>query len=208
MMRIKPYTYPKRRGLFSRLVRLCFWAILPLLALYAWLVADGLRENVFKADAIVILGNAVSPGGKPSPRLAARLGRGLELYEQGLAGTIIVSGGTGWQGVDEAVAMKEYLVAKGIAEDAIVVDSDGHTTWDTARFTARWLRENNGDSVIAVSQYFHLPRTVMALERFGVHKAGAAYARYVEWRDGYSISREAPGWLYYRFRALPDGAGE
>jgi uncharacterized SAM-binding protein YcdF (DUF218 family) len=204
-MRIKPYKYPKRRGLFSRLVRLCLWAMLPVIALYAWIVAEGLRENVFKADAIVVLGNAVSPQGKPSPRLAARLDRGLELYQQGLSGTIIVSGGTGWQGVDEAWAMKEYLVSKGVPGAHIVVDSDGYTTWDTARFTADWLRENGGDSAIAVSQYFHMPRTVMAMERFGVPRAGSAYARFVEWRDGYSISREAPGWLYYRFRAMPGG---
>lgn len=202
-MHIRPYNAPKRRGFFSRFVRMFLWLFLPVAALYIFLVADGLRENIFKADAIVILGNAVSPGGKPSPRLAARLDRGLELYMEGLSGTIIVSGGTGWQGVDEAAAMRDYLVVKGVPEKNIVVDSNGYTTWDTARFTAGWLRENGGDSVIAVSQYFHLPRTVMALERFGVPRAGAAYARYVEWRDGYSISREVPGWLYYRFRTLP-----
>ena len=41
----------------------------------AALVAAGLQADAPQADVAVVLGNAVAPDGKPSPRLAARLDR-------------------------------------------------------------------------------------------------------------------------------------
>lgn len=189
------------RWFFRIFLRLFRWGLIALVIACGLMVASGLNEDIFKADVIVIPGNAVSPEGQPSERLAARLDRGLELYKEGLAGRIIVSGGIGWQGVDEAEAMKAYLVNKGVPAEHIVTDSQGVNTWATARFTADWLRGNNLSSALVVSQYFHVPRAAMALERFGVPRVGRAYARFWEWRDAYSIPREVLGWIAYRFKA-------
>ena len=187
---------------FRLLFRLCRWGVVVLILGCGALTISGMNEDIFKADVIVIPGNAVSPEGVPSPRLAARLDRGLELYTEGLADKIIVSGGTGWQGVDEAGAMKKYLVARGVPSERVVVDPNGVTTWATASFTAAWMRENNASSALVVTQYFHVPRTVMALERFGVPKVGKAYARFWEWRDIFSVPRDLVGWVYYRQRSV------
>ncbi len=114
--------------------------------------------------------NTVGPDGQPSPRLAARLDRALELHRQGMCARIIVSGGFGVEGFDEAVIMRNYLVGRGVSEEVVIVDSSGLTTRATAR---------------------------LALQQAGIEKVGHASARYVEWRDVYSILREVPATAIY-----------
>ena len=92
------------------------------------LAAKGFREDVFTADAAVVLGNQVFPDGTPSARLAARLDRAVRLYREGACPMIIVSGGVGKEGVDEAVAMAEYLFRHGLPQQSVVIDSSGFNT--------------------------------------------------------------------------------
>lgn len=164
------------------------------------IVWDGLTERVFRADAVVVPGNTVNEDGTPSPRLSARLDRALELYRTGMCRLIIVSGGTGGEGFDEAAVMRLYLLDHSVPDRDIIVDSDGYTTWDTARFTAGIAMERDMKSVIAVSQYFHVPRTRLALQRAGMTEVGGAYAWHMEWRDLYSIAREVPAYAVYLVR--------
>lgn len=160
----------------------------------------GLKENIFAADAAVVLGNQVFSDGVPSPRLAARLDKALALYRDGVCPVIIVSGGIGKEGVDEAEAMAAYLFRREIPEHAVVIDSSGVNTAATARFASRWLSENNGSSIIVVSQFFHLPRTRLAMKGQGISSVGTACADYLEWRDIFSVVREIPALVVYFFR--------
>lgn len=137
----------------------------------------GYNESVFVADAAVVPGNQVFPTGVPSPRLAARLEKALKLYNDGICPVIIVSGGIGKEGIDEAKAMASWLFQRGVPRSAVVIDSSGVNTAATARFASRWLGENNGSSIIVVSQFFHLPRTMLAIKKQGIPSIGAAYAR-------------------------------
>ncbi|UQZ90223.1 YdcF family protein [Deltaproteobacteria bacterium Smac51] len=172
-------------------------ALLTLAACVA-VAAAGLRENVIAARVAVVLGNEVYRSGKPAPRLAARLREAARLYLSGRCSTIIVSGHIGLSGVPEAPAMAEFLTTMmGVPSEDIVIDSGGENTWRTAVFTAEYLKANNLDGVIAVSQYFHLPRTVMALEMAGCPNVGHSAPVYVELRDAYSILRELPAIAYY-----------
>ena len=59
------------------------------------LLVAGLHDEIHSADLAVVPGNTVYANGTPSARLAARLDRALELYQQGLFPLILVSGGTG-----------------------------------------------------------------------------------------------------------------
>jgi vancomycin permeability regulator SanA len=132
------------------------------------LVIDGLDDDVHKADVAVVLGNAVQTDGQPSPRLKARLDKAVQLYRQRLFSNIIVSGGVGIEGFDETVVMKRYLIAQAVPDDHIFVDSDGRTTYLTVKHSARLMKEKRWTSALVMSQYFHIPRTRLALKRFGV----------------------------------------
>lgn len=161
------------------------------------LITTGLDDHPADADLIVVPGNTVNPDGTPSPRLQARLDAALTLFREQRAPFIFVSGGTGKEGVDEAVAMHDYLSQNGVPSSAIVIDSLGTDTSATARNAASHMRASNLKSAIVATQYFHVARTKLALERNGVQVVGTVHARYFELRDLYSILREVVAYPVY-----------
>lgn len=165
------------------------------------IVVDGLRDDIHAADVAIVPGNTVEKDGRPSARLSARLDQTVALYRQGLFPDVIVSGGVGSEGFDEAEVMKRYLVENGVPEGSIHVDSGGATTHLTARNASRMMRENGWQSALVVSQYFHVPRMRLALKRSGVTPVFSAHAQYFERRDVYSIAREVVGYGAYLLRA-------
>lgn len=164
------------------------------------IVADGLTDDIHPADVAIVPGNTVERDGRPSARLQARLDQTIALYRQGLFPDVIVSGGVGIEGFDEAEVMKRYLVENGVPEGRIHVDSGGATTYLTARNASRMMRENGWRSAMVVSQYFHVPRMRLALKRSGITPVFSAHARYFELRDVYSIAREVVGYGAYLLR--------
>jgi uncharacterized SAM-binding protein YcdF (DUF218 family) len=165
------------------------------------IVADGLTDDIQAADVAIVPGNTVEKDGRPSARLGARLDQTVALYRQGLFREVIVSGGVGSEGFDEAEVMKRYLVEKGVPEGNVHVDGGGATSHLTARNASRMMRENGWRSALVVSQYFHVPRMRLALKRSGVTPVFSAHARYFEPRDVYSIVREVVGYGSYLLRS-------
>jgi vancomycin permeability regulator SanA len=162
----------------------------------------GLNDDLDRSDVAVVLGNTVNADGKPSARLQARLDKTIELYQQRVFKNTIVSGGLGKEGFDEAIVMKQYLVAHGIPSTQIYVDSQGNTTYLTAKRAAQLMTEHNWQSAIAISQYFHLPRTKLALQRFGIKTVHTAHADFFELRDLYSTVREVFSYCSYQLRSF------
>lgn len=164
------------------------------------IVADGLSDDIHTADVAIVLGNTVESDGRPSARLQARLDKAVELYRQGAFPYVIVSGGIGIEGFDEAEIMKRYLVSQGLPEDSIVADTKGATTYHTARNAAQLMKEKHWRSALIITQYFHIPRTRLAVKSFGISPVYTAHANYFELRDAYSVVREVIGYGEYLVR--------
>ncbi|MCP5560658.1 MAG: YdcF family protein [Verrucomicrobiaceae bacterium] len=177
------------------------FAVLLLLAGAGILVWSGMTDHLGKADVALVLGNQVNPDGSPSPRLKARLDTTAMLFQKGYFPKIIVSGGTGKEGVPEGTAMKRYLVATGIPDSAIWVDDLGVDTQASAENTVSILRAEKLKSVFVITQYFHIPRSKLALSKLGVSPLFNAHPHYFEARDLYSIARELPAYLKYLVRS-------
>jgi vancomycin permeability regulator SanA len=165
-------------------------------AAIAWV---GLHDQPGTADMIIVPGNTVYADGSVSRRLAARLDAAIDLLEQGKAPIIFVSGGTDSAGQDEAAAMASYLLKRGIAATAIVQDPLGRDTNATAKNAAQYLQMHKLSSALVATQYFHVARTTLALQRHGVQVTGSRHARYTESRDIYSLAREVLGYARYLF---------
>lgn len=194
-----------RRGALS-LARAFASVGLGLVGVYlAGLAAFALGARPQAADLIVVLGNAVDREGRPSPRLRARLDAAVAAYRQGLAPRVLVSGGVGADGRDEAAAMARYLVDQGVAPAAVLQDPHGRDTFETARDTAALL--GGRGRVLVATQWFHVPRTVLAMRRFGLGPVSATWPRFFEVRDAYSFLREAAGLPYYAVRPLGAAGG-
>jgi vancomycin permeability regulator SanA len=157
----------------------------------------GFNDHASTADIIVVPGNTVRADGSVSERLQSRLDVALQLFHEGRAPIIFVSGGMGREGRDEATAMAAYLVAQGVAASAIAQDPLGADTAATAVNAAKYLRANRLQSAIVATQYFHVARTTLALERSGISVTGTRHARYFELRDAYSLAREVVGYAAY-----------
>lgn len=137
-------------------------------------------EQTPKCDAIVILGAKVN-GEYPSAILRDRLQKGCELYFQGAADRIIMSGDHGREDYDEVNAMKAYAVSLGVPEEHIFTDHAGFDTYDTVyRAKEIFMCE----SVILVTQDFHINRAVFLGNAVGLEAYGATCDE-----EGYRPSR-------------------
>ncbi|MGK5063295.1 YdcF family protein [Janthinobacterium sp. LB3P112] len=166
----------------------------------AALVLAGLHDKLAPADVIVVPGNTILPDGTPSPRLRARLDVALKQFQQHRAPRILVSGATGKEGFDEAASMARYLQSRGVPASAIVEDNQGWTTDATARNAAALMRTHGWKTAMVATQYFHVPRFRLALERAGIAVSGNVHAPYFELRDLYSVPRETVGYAVYYAR--------
>ena len=110
------------------------------------------------AEAIVVLG-AAQYDGRPSPVLTGRLDHAVELYDSGVAPTIVVTGGK--QEGDrytEAAAGYRYLRGEGIPETAILREEQGENTWSQLAAATRLLRNRELRSAVLVSDGYHAYR--------------------------------------------------
>jgi len=55
-------------------------------------------------------------------------------------------------------------------------------------------------TALVATQYFHVPRTALALSRHGVDVVGSRHARFAEARDAYSLAREVIAVPVYLFQ--------
>ena len=184
-------------------LRLLKWVACAWLLISITVAATGMLSRTRASDVAIVLGNTVDEDGIPAPALAARLIRAKQCYEDHECKMIFVSGGTGLSGVNEATSMHAWLVRNGVPEDKIVVDPEGNNTWATARHASEWMRVHRFSSAMVVTQYFHVPRAMLALKRFGAAEVGGAYPLFWQVRHVYSILREAPAFLWYAVRPMP-----
>lgn len=198
-----PPPLPPRRRLVRAAGRLALALGLGYALAMTAIAVDGLIDERAACDVAVVLGAKVRRDGTPSVQLTDRLVGGLDAWRRGDARYVMVSGGLGVEGHDEAQVMAAWLEARGVPRDRIIVDSDGWTTWHTAANARRVLDARGWSSALVVSSYYHVPRARLALERAGVPRVATARAPFrLALRDVYSLPREVLGWAWYRVRPL------
>ena len=126
------------------------------------------RDGAQPAGAIVVLG-AAQYDGTPSPVFQARLDHAVELYEQGLAPVVAVTGGRQpGDRATEASAAAGYLIRQGVPESSLRLESSGTNSWQSLAAAARFLRRDGIDEVILVSSPYHALRTERIAEEVGL----------------------------------------
>jgi uncharacterized SAM-binding protein YcdF (DUF218 family) len=130
--------------------------------------ATGRRDEAGPADAIVVMG-AAQYDGTPSPLLRARLDHALQLWQQGLAPWMVVTGGK--QPGDrftEADASRRYLVDRGVPDEAILEESIGHSSFASLEAVSDLLADRGLTHVVLVSDPFHSLRIKLTAEELGL----------------------------------------
>ena len=119
------------------------------------------------AEAVVVLGAKAYADGTPSIPLADRVRTACGLYHAGLAPRLIFSGGPGDGAITEPEAMRRMAMGLGVPDEAIILDERGVSTQATIDNTIPILRRIGARRVMAVSNFYHLPRIKMAYQRRG-----------------------------------------
>lgn len=163
---------------------------------YVSVQSVGKQNTATKADVIVVLG-AAQYDGTPSPLLQLRLEHALQLYKQGRAPFIAVTGGK--QNGDrftEAATSRRWLTDHGVASDKIILETTGHSTWQSLSNLAVQLRERGMRSVVVSTSDWHVQRCVLTLRELGfaaipagVHSAVSDRTKVIKETVGVSIGR-------------------
>ena len=138
-------------------------------------------------DCIVVLGCQVKDDGNPSDMLADRLRRGIDLYNQGVAPKIIMSGDHGQKEYDEVNTMKQVAVDAGIPSSDVFMDHAGFSTYETL-YRAKEIFE--ADRIIVVTQEYHLYRTLYIAEKLGIEAYGVNADYHTYWGQSNREARE------------------
>lgn len=134
----------------------------------AAVVDRGRRDEARPADAIIVLG-AAQYAGRPSPVLRARLDHAIDLWKQGLAPALVLTGGRGaGDTTSEAAVGQRYALKRGVPVDAIHMETEGRTTVESLQAVAGLGEFGTNPSVILVSDPFHMLRLSILARRFGM----------------------------------------
>ncbi len=126
-------------------------------------------EALPQAQAILIPGAAILRNGDLSPIFRDRVEIALAVYKAGKASTILASGDNSKLEYNEVEPVQEYLIERGVPKEDIFLDHAGFDTY-SSMYRARDVFQ--AQSVIVVTQWFHLPRAVFIGRTLGMTAYG------------------------------------
>lgn len=161
------------------------------------------------ADAILVLGARVWGNGQPSGILKDRINTGVDLYNMGASGRLLMSGDHGKADYDEVNAMKEFAIEQGVAPEVIFLDHAGFSTYESL-YRARDIFQIK--TVVIVSQQYHLYRALyiaraLGLDAYGVSCDSRYYNAYLLFDVRETLAR-CKDFVYSIFQPLPTYLGD
>ena len=157
------------RGVTRLISSLVSLVLLAVFGAAGYVVYESRQQQLEPSDAVVVLG-AAQFDGVPSPVLANRLDRALELVVVDKVAPLVITVGGKQQGdrFTEAGAGKRYLVESGLAADRVIAVTRGTDTVNSLRAVAKVARERALDTVTIVSDPAHVARVKLIAERLGL----------------------------------------
>ena len=166
--------FHSRNGLRFYLLRGIALSILLVLAVFAGNVWQVYRTGnqtlpaAATADAAVVLG-AAAWNKQPSPVFLERINHAIALYQSHRVGKIVFTGGTPKKGyMTEAEVGRRYALKQGIPAKNILFENTSRNTYENLRNIKPILRANSVDSIIIVSDPYHLARAAAVADYVGL----------------------------------------
>jgi vancomycin permeability regulator SanA len=158
------------KGCFIILLLLClivFLIIWRVQTKYSDKITDG--AEFFPPNVGLVLGAGLKAKGAPSDILEDRILTAIELYKNNRIGKFIMSGDNSSVDHNEVEAMKQFALAQGLPEEAIILDPAGLSTYNSCER----VKSNFGLSkVIVITQKYHLRRALYLCNEQGVEASG------------------------------------
>lgn len=134
------------------------------------------------AEAIVVLGGATRPKIYPRPAVDVmeegdRMIYGAQLYRQGKAPIVILSGGRtlNLQEVSssESADMKTVIETMGVPASAILQDATSLNTYENAVNVKKILQQRGIKKILLVTSALHMPRSLRIFQKQGIEAIAA-----------------------------------
>ncbi|WP_373752513.1 YdcF family protein [Neisseria weixii] len=175
-----PHLFHSRTGLRFYLLRGLALSVLLVSAMFAatvWQVYRMGNQKLpkdFHADAAVVLG-AAAWDKRPSPVFRERINHAITLYQSRRVDKIIFTGGTPKKGyMTEAEVGRRYAIKQGIPARHIVFENTSRNTYENLQNIQPLLRPNGIETLVIVSDPYHLARAQAIAKNFGMNAAVSA----------------------------------
>lgn len=122
-------------------------------------------------DCILVLGAGVRADGRPSDMLSDRLTIGTELYQNGAAPKLLMSGDHTRSDYDEVSVMKKFATDSGVPSENVFRDHAGICTYDSV-YRAKEIF--GARKIVIVTQEYHLYRALYIAEQLGIEAYGVS----------------------------------
>ena len=120
-------------------------------------------------DCAIVLGYPANDDGSISTLLKDRMDHAIDLYHKKQIKKMILSGAGVKNNFKEAHIMKEYALANEVKEKDIILEDQALNTFDNLRLSKQIVLNNNFQSIVVISNHFHLLRASYFVSKFFNH---------------------------------------
>lgn len=164
-------------------------------------------DSIEKMRVVMVPGAGLLVDGTPSSPLRDRLDTAALLYWDGKVEKILLTGDNRFEYYNEPGAMHNYLIQKGIPDDALVLDYAGRRTYDSC-YRAKEIF--GLDELIIVTQSYHLSRATFLCNQLGLKTQGLPVQqshyirqRFLFWNFREVFATLAAYWDIYLAKPVP-----
>ena len=155
--------------------RLKRWLLGLALLSFAWadvvcfrIVQFGALDQHQRSDCIIVLGAAVHAGG-PSLVYRERIRHGVDLYNRGVASSLVFTGGVGAGAmIAESECARTMAIAMGVPASAIQTEIRSRTTLQNLTEAQAIMAQRGWRSAVIVSDPYHMLRACEMAQDMGI----------------------------------------
>jgi uncharacterized SAM-binding protein YcdF (DUF218 family) len=152
----------------------------------AWVVFDGLTDLGEKSDAVLV--TMSSSEDATLEQMEPLLDKAAKIYREGDSSFVIIGGGA------SEGKWVDYLQQKGVPANAILkLPVSALNTEQVATAAGTLLKDNNLESVMIVTEYYHMTRAKLALNHEGINSIQKAHIGELKKEDAMAIAHEIVG---------------
>lgn len=149
-------------------------------------------------EAIIVLGAQVKPDGELSLQLQWRLDAAYDAWQAHPCWVVTCGARGSNEPVEEAYAMRDYLIAKGVPADMILTEAASYNTRQNIEHASALLADKDVQRVAVVTSDYHVPRAMALAEDVGLEATGIPAPTKLGMRFWVkNHGREALAWIKY-----------
>ena len=158
------------------------------------IISFSLKPAEPDADYVIVLGSQLRSSG-PSVDFRGRLEAAFD-YLRSNEKTLVIT--TGGQGINEPKSEgeggAEYLIARGLSSDRVLIESDSYSTVENIENAIKIIKAHGGNpdssSIVVVSNTYHLLRAKLIANKLGLTTVSCTGGHGLKILDPHYFTRE------------------